>query len=186
MNEVILEAAVRVLRREGAMGFTTTRVAEVAGISVGSLYQYYPNKASLLFRVHEQENEKTWGEIAAILEEVEVPPRERAVRAIDQFFETEAAEAELRRALQDAAVLYRDSPEFGAHMSNVVERVRRFLDEAWPPRRVRGEALEFAARFVVAVMSATAEEVTSRASGRAELRKWSRACSAMLCDHFGL
>ena len=71
-------------------------------------------------------------------------------------------------------------------MSNVVERVRRFLDEAWPPRHRRGEALEFAARFVVAVMTATAEEVTSHAKGRAELRKWSRACSAMLCDHFGL
>ena len=186
MNEVILEAAIRVLRGQGATGFTTTRVAEVAGISVGSLYQYYPNKASLLFRVHEQENEKTWGEIAAILEEVEVPPRERAVRAIDQFFETEAAEAELRRALQDAAVLYRDSPEFGAHLSNVVERVRRFLDEAWPARRGRGQALEFAARFVVAVMSATAEQVTSRTADRAELRKWSRTCSAMLCDYFGL
>jgi AcrR family transcriptional regulator len=186
MNRVILEAAVRVLRRQGATGFTTTRVAEVAGISVGSLYQYYPNKASLLFRVHEQENERTWGEIETILEEVETPARERAVRAIDRFFETEAEEAELRHALQDAAVLYRDSPEFGAHMSNVVERVRRFLDEAWPPRRRRGEALEFAARFVVAVMSATAEAVTSHAAGRAELRKWSRACSAMLCDHFGL
>jgi AcrR family transcriptional regulator len=100
MNEVILEAAVRVLRRQGATGFTTTRVAEVAGISVGSLYQYYPNKASLLFRIHEQEDERTWGEIEGILEEVETPPRERVVRAIDQFFETETAEAELRRALQ--------------------------------------------------------------------------------------
>jgi AcrR family transcriptional regulator len=186
MNEVILEAAVRVLRRQGATAFTTTRVAEAAGISVGSLYQYYPNKASLLFRLHEREDERTWGEIEEILEEVETPPRERAVRAIDWFFQAEAAEAELRRALQDAAVLYRDSPEFGAHMSKVVERVRRFVDEAWPPRRTRGEALEFAAHFVVAVMSATAEEVTSRAAGRAELRKWSRACSAMLCDHFGL
>ncbi len=80
MNEVILEAAVRVLRRQGATGFTTTRVAEVAGISVGSLYQYYPNKASLLFRVHEQEDERTWGEIEEILEEVETPTRERVVR----------------------------------------------------------------------------------------------------------
>ena len=108
------------------------------------------------------------------------------VRAIDRFFETEAEEAELRRALQDAAVLYRDSREFRAHMSRVVERVSRFMNEAWPTRRVRGETLEFASRFVVAVVSATAEEVTNRGTGRAELRKWSRACSAMLCDHFGL
>ncbi len=186
MNELILEAAVRVLRRQGATGFTTTRVAEVAGISVGSLYQYYPNKASLLFRVHEQEDERTWGEIEAIMEEVGTPPRERVVRAIDRFFETEADEAELRRALQDAAVLYRDSREFGAHMSRVVERVSRFMNDAWPARRVRSETLEFASRFVVAVVSATAEEVTNRGTDRAELRKWSRTCSAMLCDHFGL
>jgi AcrR family transcriptional regulator len=186
MNEIILEAAVRVLRGQGATGFTTTRVAEVAGISVGSLYQYYPNKASLLFLVHQQQDEKTWGEIEAILADVEAPPRELAARAIERFFETEATEAELRRALQDAAVLYRDSREFRAHLSRVVGRVRRFLDQAWPPRRPRGENLEFAARFVVAVVSATAEQVTSRAAGRAELCKWSRACSAMLCNHFGL
>jgi AcrR family transcriptional regulator len=186
MNEVILEAAVRVLRRQGATGFTTTRVAEVAGISVGSLYQYYPNKASLLFRVHEQEDERTWGEIEAILEGVETPPRERVVRAIDRFFETEAEEAELRRALQDAAVLYRDSREFRAHMSSVLKRVSRFMNEIWPARRVRGETLEFAARFAVVVVSATAEEITNRGADRAELRKWSRTCSAMLCDHFGL
>jgi AcrR family transcriptional regulator len=186
MNEIILEAAVRVLCREGAIGFTTTRVAEVAGISVGSLYQYYPNKASLLFRVHQQEDERTWGEIEAILDDVETAPRERVVRAIDRFFETEAEEAELRRALQDAAVLYRDSREFRAHISRVVERVSRFVKEAWPARRVRGETLEFATRFIVAVVSATAEEVTNQATGRAELRRWSRTCSAMLCDHFGL
>ena len=186
MNEAILEAAVRVLRRQGATGFTTTRVAEVAGISVGSLYQYYPNKASLLFRVHEQEDERTWGEIEEILEEIETPTRERVVRAIDRFFETEADEAELRLALQDAAVLYRDSREFRTHMSRVAERVSRFLNEAWPAGRARSQTLEFAAHFVVVVVSATAEEVTNRGAGRAELRKWSRACSAMLCDYFGL
>lgn len=38
----ILKAAVRVLEREGAQKFTTARVAEEAGVSVGSLYQYFP------------------------------------------------------------------------------------------------------------------------------------------------
>lgn len=47
MVEAILEAAVRVLEREGLAAFTATRVAEVAGISVGSLYQYFPNKHAL-------------------------------------------------------------------------------------------------------------------------------------------
>ena len=46
--EVILEAATRVLAAHSLAGFNTNRVAEVAGISVGSLYQYFPNKAALV------------------------------------------------------------------------------------------------------------------------------------------
>jgi AcrR family transcriptional regulator len=45
--EALLTAATRVLSSDGLKGFNTNRVAEVAGVSVGSLYQYYPNKAAL-------------------------------------------------------------------------------------------------------------------------------------------
>jgi len=48
MVETILQAAARVLARESLDGFNTNRVAEVAGISVGSLYQYFPNKSALV------------------------------------------------------------------------------------------------------------------------------------------
>jgi AcrR family transcriptional regulator len=41
----------RVLTKEGAPRFTTARVAAQAGVSVGSLYQYFPNKAAILFRL---------------------------------------------------------------------------------------------------------------------------------------
>ena len=46
--ERVLEAAERVLVEEGPAGLTTTRVAEVAGISVGSLYQYFPDKDAIV------------------------------------------------------------------------------------------------------------------------------------------
>lgn len=42
----ILDAAVQVLEKDGSQRFTTARVAERAGVSVGSLYQYFPNKAA--------------------------------------------------------------------------------------------------------------------------------------------
>lgn len=48
MVAAILEAAARVLETRGLEGFNTNRVAEAAGVSVGSLYQYFPNKAALL------------------------------------------------------------------------------------------------------------------------------------------
>jgi AcrR family transcriptional regulator len=46
--ETILAAATRVLGSESLAGFNTNRVAEVAGVSVGSLYQYFPNKSALI------------------------------------------------------------------------------------------------------------------------------------------
>src|SRR5215470_13752970 len=49
--EAISEATIQVLLKEGVNRLTTTRVAERAGVSVGTLYQYYPNKESLLFAV---------------------------------------------------------------------------------------------------------------------------------------
>lgn len=52
--QAILEAATRVLARESLAGFNTNRVAEVAGVSVGSLYQYFPNKDALVTALIEQ------------------------------------------------------------------------------------------------------------------------------------
>lgn len=47
--EAINEATIQVLLAHGLTRFTTTRVAERAGVSVGTLYQYFPNKEALLF-----------------------------------------------------------------------------------------------------------------------------------------
>ena len=50
-REAILTATRRVLLDKGYAGLNTTRVAEVAGVSVGSLYQYFPLKDALLAAV---------------------------------------------------------------------------------------------------------------------------------------
>src|ERR1700685_3187857 len=52
--ESIFEATVQVLLEVGPDRLPTTRVAERAGVSVGTLYQYFPNKHSLLFSVVEK------------------------------------------------------------------------------------------------------------------------------------
>jgi AcrR family transcriptional regulator len=47
----IFEATIQVLLAEGERGLTTTRVAERAGVSVGTMYQYFPHKQALLYAV---------------------------------------------------------------------------------------------------------------------------------------
>jgi AcrR family transcriptional regulator len=46
--DVILEATARVLARRGYAGANTNLIAETAGVSIGSIYQYFPNKAALV------------------------------------------------------------------------------------------------------------------------------------------
>lgn len=46
--DAILEAAARLFVRDGYPNTTTNRIAELAGVSVGSLYEYFPNKGSIL------------------------------------------------------------------------------------------------------------------------------------------
>lgn len=56
--EAILTATAHILAESGAEKFTTNRVAELAGVSIGSLYQYFPNKKALLFALAQQQAEQ--------------------------------------------------------------------------------------------------------------------------------
>lgn len=49
--DAIFDATIQVLLSHGARRLTTTRVAERAGVSVGTMYQYFPNKQALLYAV---------------------------------------------------------------------------------------------------------------------------------------
>lgn len=65
----ILQATARVLVREGYAGTTTNRVAEVAGVSIGSLYQYFPTKEALVAALHEEH-----GREMAVILRAALPP----------------------------------------------------------------------------------------------------------------
>jgi AcrR family transcriptional regulator len=128
----ILEAAVQVLAKEGAQRFTTARVAEKAGVSVGSVYQYFPNKAAILFRLQSDEWRQTTDLLRAILEDDRTPPLDRLRALVHAFIRSECEEAQMRTALNDAAPLYRDAPEAQAARVSGTDVVRDFMREALP------------------------------------------------------
>ncbi|CAN7630694.1 TetR/AcrR family transcriptional regulator [Caballeronia sp. LjRoot34] len=53
---IILEAAAHILEQQGFEGYTTNAIAERAGVSIGSLYQYYPGKDAITIALIEQES----------------------------------------------------------------------------------------------------------------------------------
>jgi AcrR family transcriptional regulator len=67
--ESILIATTRILTEEGYDRFNTNRVAELAGVSVGSLYQYFPNKEALIFALAEDHANEMVQLVQAHLEE---------------------------------------------------------------------------------------------------------------------
>jgi AcrR family transcriptional regulator len=52
--EAVLEAVQRVLKRHGAEAVTTNRIAEAAGVSIGSLYQYFPDKQAIFTALYDR------------------------------------------------------------------------------------------------------------------------------------
>jgi len=68
--ELIFEASIRILNKQGMEGLTTNRIAEVAGVSIGTLYQYFSNKQEILAALGKREIDAT---IAKITEQLFAP-----------------------------------------------------------------------------------------------------------------
>jgi len=130
MVELILEAAARVLVKDGYEAFTTNRVAERAGVSVGSLYQYFPNKGALLGELMRRHMAELEHRFEAILADAADRPLAETVRAlIEASVRAHLIDPELHRVLSEevphlGAVDWRD--DFGKRCA---ERVRAVLEQ---------------------------------------------------------
>jgi AcrR family transcriptional regulator len=174
----ILEAAIQVLAKEGAARFTTARVAEKAGVSVGSVYQYFPNKAAILFRLQSDEWRRTADMLRAILEDVRDPPLVRLRKLVHAFIRSECEEADMRVALNDAEPLYRDAPEAHAARASGEGVVQAFMRETLPdapPAR-----LALAGELVVSTLTTVGKQFSEKPRTAAEIRTYSDAMADML------
>lgn len=78
----IIEATAQVLEHEGETALTTNRLAERAGFSIGTLYQYFPNKDSILRLLAERERERIEAAVAAVVRNPDAGGIEPVIRAI--------------------------------------------------------------------------------------------------------
>jgi len=96
--DVLLEATARVVSQAGLDRATTNRIAEVAGVSVGSLYQYFPGKESLLAALIEREARRDLVAMRAVMADCAGMPLAQAVgRSLGALVERHARDPALYR-----------------------------------------------------------------------------------------
>jgi AcrR family transcriptional regulator len=80
--DALVEATARILVKEGFDKASTNRIADVAGVSVGSLYQYFPSKEALVAAVAERHQQEIMQTVRGELAEVLALPVEKAMRKL--------------------------------------------------------------------------------------------------------
>lgn len=100
--DALIEATARILVREGFDKASTNRIAEEAGVSVGSLYQYYPGKEALVVALIERHNQALMDVVRAAAAKVEDQPLEIGVRTlVAAAVEAHRVEPRLHRVLAE-------------------------------------------------------------------------------------
>ncbi len=98
----ILDAVSRVLKKDGVGAVTTNRIAGVAGVSVGSVYQYFPDKRAIFIALHQRHVEAITRLVERALVESAAEPLDAVVRSlIDAMAAAHAKDAELYELLWD-------------------------------------------------------------------------------------
>ncbi|WGD48871.1 TetR family transcriptional regulator [Bradyrhizobium sp. CB1650] len=177
----ILDAAVQVLAKEGAQRFTTARVAEKAGVSVGSLYQYFPNKAAILFRLQSDEWRRTSELLRGILADSAKPPAARLRALVHAFIRSECEEAAIRVALSDAAPLYRDAPEAKGARAAGAGIVAAFMREALP--RTSDATRSLAGELITTTLSEVGRRFSETPRSTAEIASYADGMADMFCAY---
>jgi AcrR family transcriptional regulator len=100
--DTILEATTRVLKKHGFDGLSTNAVVAQAGVSIGSLYQYFPNKEALVAKLIDRHMEDMNAAIFAELTRVAVMPIAQAARAVVELtIRAHSVDPDLHRVLTE-------------------------------------------------------------------------------------
>lgn len=158
--EALLEAAAHVFERHGYAAGTTNRIAERAGVSIGSLYQYFPNKDAILVALvdeHVDEATAAIGPLLAELDEQRPPLREALTRLVGAMAELHRHRPGLHR------VLFEEAPRPPGLQARLEELERAGAEAVAAYLRASDEVAtrdpELAARMVVTVVEAVTHKL---------------------------
>jgi AcrR family transcriptional regulator len=132
--EAILEATTHILVEEGYDKANTNRIAERAGISIGSLYQYFPNKESLMTALMEQHAQEMAELVGTKLDQLFDSPLEIAIsEIITAVVAAHAINPRLHQVLSDEIPRSERSPQMQKADERITILLRAYL-ERWSDR----------------------------------------------------
>lgn len=100
--DALVEATARILVKEGFHKASTNRIAETAGVSIGSLYQYYSCKEALVVAVIDRHNQEIMQLVRGTLNEVSSQPVEKAIgRVVAVAIEAHRIDPKLHRVIAE-------------------------------------------------------------------------------------
>lgn len=126
--DTILQATARVLAEYGYAGTNTNRIAETAGVSVGSLYQYFPNKNALIAALHDRHDKQM---LALIDEVLDGNPRPRCASGSRPSSPPRCAhllEPALHRVLEREFPLFDQPRDHSRADQDIHRRMRHLLE----------------------------------------------------------
>jgi AcrR family transcriptional regulator len=167
--QAIFEATIQVLFTHGADRLTTTRVADRAGVSVGTLYQYFPHKQALLYAVFEKHLDEVSERVEAACQQARGKPAAAMIKQVVEAY----VDAKIERA--DASVaLYRVAAGVGG--AEVVRKTILRSGKAIGAMLGTAPDLEsppdkFAVEIMLAAISGGMQTVLRAGGSPAQLRK---------------
>jgi AcrR family transcriptional regulator len=131
----ILEATAQILDRESLDAATTKRIAEVAGVSVGSLYQYFSHRDAILEALQDREFERTLQVMQTIFGDgnLDKAPVETVTAVLRSLAQLYAQSPGLHRVLTIEGLRVAKSERVHAFDRRVIELVRYFLSATRAP-----------------------------------------------------
>ena len=128
--EALLDATARVLTREGYDRASTNRIAATAGVSVGSLYQYFPNKEALVAALVARHNREMLELLRHALKEVASLDLATAMREVVRAaVDAHLVDAALHRVFAEQVPRMGQLAKIEALQQEVFLMVRTYLEE---------------------------------------------------------
>lgn len=128
-RSAILDATIRILERESLDAATTTRIAEVAGVSVGSLYHYFPHRDAILDALQDREFERALAHMQGVLsrDNLQLAPRQLIELVVRGLADLYAASPALHRVLVIEGLRVTATERVQAFDLRVIAVIRQFL-----------------------------------------------------------